>query len=348
MAHPLERDLDEVLDLTEGLWQDLQGARILVTGGTGFMGCWLLESLLHANRRLGMDLRAVVLTRDPDGFRRKAPELAEASAIQLVHGDVLRLPELPGECSHVIHAATEASAQLLRTDPLKMFDTIVLGTRNVLEWAAAKGVQRALFTSSGAVYGRQPPELARIPDSWLGAPDCANPASAYAEGKRAAESLCALFASQGRMAVAIARCFAFVGPYLPLDAHFAIGNFLRDALQGGPVVVGGDGTPLRSYLYTSDLTAWLWHLLLRGPSAQPVNVGSEEAVSIGGLAERVAQTLGPLSWKVLGTPVPDAVPERYVPGTARARELGLRQTVGLEEAILRTAAWHRSRLPLRE
>ena len=232
----LQPDLDQILDQCSSLWPSLQGARLLITGGTGFMGCGLLESLCQANRGLGLDARAVVFTRNRAAFHRKAPHLAEDPAITLIQGDIRDLSDIPGEFTHVIHAATDASAKLLREDPLRMFDTILLGTRNVLDWANAKSVERVLFTSSGGVYGPQPPELDRIPDGYLGAPDCTDPASAYAEGKRAAENLCAIYSHRKGLPVAIARCFAFVGPYLPLDAHYAIGNFIRDAMEGGPVV----------------------------------------------------------------------------------------------------------------
>lgn len=337
----LNPDLDEVLGLTESLWPRLQGARLLITGGTGFMGCWLLESLLHADRRFDLGVKAVVLTRNPEAFARKAPHLAGSPVFQFVQGDVLRFPALEGEFTHLIHGATDASTRLLDENPRQMFDTIVSGTRGALEFAQRKGVGRALFLSSGAVYGRQPAEMEQVPEAWTGAPDCADPRAAYAEGKRAAETLCAVFARQHGLPVSIGRCFAFVGPYLPLDIHFAIGNFIRDAMAGGPIRVQGDGTPFRSYLYATDLTAWLWHLLLRGDPGVPFNVGSEEAISIVDLAATVCEVLGGGSVQIQAQAVPGRKPDRYVPSTERIRtRLGLSQTVSLREGIRRTAAWH--------
>ena len=341
MTGSLERDLEEVLALTEGLWSRLRGARIFITGGTGFMGSWLLESLLRANSRFDLNLSAVVLSRDPGAFARKVSHLAQSPALRVIQGDVLHFPEVEGEFTHLIHAATDASARLSEEDPRRMFDTIVAGTRGTLEFAERKGVQRALFLSSGAVYGRQPPGLERVPEEWAGAPECADPRAAYAEGKRAAETLCAIFAARHGVPVSIARCFAFVGPYLPLDIHFAIGNFIRDALAGGPIQVRGDGTPYRSYLYASDLAAWLWHLLLRGESGVAYHVGSEEAVSIAELAEIVGRALGGVPFQVHGRPEPGRPAERYVPSTERIRSrLGLVPTISLEEGIRRTARYH--------
>ena len=343
MPTTLDQDLADILEQVGSLWSDIKGARILITGGTGFFGCWLLESLCCANRQLGLGARVSVLTRNPGAFLRKAAHLAENPAVELIEGDVLDLPDMPGEYSHLIHAAGDASTLQFQVDPIRSFNTLVLGTQNALAWATSKAVDRVLFTSSGAVYGPQPPHLNRIPEHWLGAPDCASPSAAYAEGKRAAETLCSLYSRRSGLTVTIARCFAQVGPYLPLDAQYAMGNFIRDALGGGPIIVSGDGTPYRSYLYASDLTTWLWHILLRGEPGLPVNVGSEEEISVVDLANLVLRMTGGLSVQVRGTPEPTRRPERYVPETARARAMGLQMHVDLEQAIYRTIAWNRLR-----
>ena len=339
--NPLATDLDHVLDHTRELWAELRGERIFITGGTGFFGCWLLESLLWAQDRLGLGVEAVVLTRDPDAFRAKAPHLAGHPRVTLQAGDVRSYNFPAGTFSHFIHAATDASAKLNDESPLHMLDTIVEGTRHALDHAVACGAKRFLLTSSGAVYGKQPLEMNHIPEEYTGAPDPLDPSSAYGEGKRLAEHLCALYARGSDLEPRIARCFAFVGPYLPLDIHYAIGNFIRDALRGGPIVVQGDGTPHRSYLYAADLAIWLWTILLCGSVCRPYNVGSEQSISVGNLAIAVRDLVNPKATVVVShLPDPTSHPERYVPRVQRAStELGLHQAYSLEDAIHLTARW---------
>jgi nucleoside-diphosphate-sugar epimerase len=335
-ANPLARDLDEVLATVGELWEELRNARIFITGGTGFFGCWLLETLLWASDRRNLNASVTVLTRDRAAFRSRAPHLSGHPAVSLHDGDVRDFSFPSGHFTHVVHAATTSSAPV---PPELGFDTIVTGTRRALEFARASGAGRFLLTSSGAVYGRQPPDLPAIPEDYIGAPDCTDANNAYGEGKRSAEMLCAVYASE-RLQPAIARCFAFVGPYLPLDAHFAVGNFIRDALRGGPIHISGDGTPVRSYLYGSDLAVWLWTILLRGVPLRPYNVGSDDGISIRGLAECVAQAAA--GAPTITIAVPDSAGRkaaRYVPSVSRARDLGLRTTVALHESVRRTLAW---------
>lgn len=318
-------------------WPQLAGARLLVTGGTGFIGRWLLEALVDANRRQSLGITAVVISRDPAAFAQKAPHLAGNDTIQLVQGDVLAPPRLDGTFSHVIHAATDASAWLTQNDPRRMFDTIVTGTRHTLDLAADHKA-RYFFLSSGAVYGSQPWEIEHVREDWCGGPDIQAPGNAYAEGKRAAEMLCSIYAKQFGLDVVTARIFALLGPLLSLDIHFAAGNFIRDAMAREPIIVEGAGTAVRSYLYIADLTVWLWKMVLRAEPGAVYNTGSEESVSIAELAHLTGKLLGAPEVKILGKPDAGWNPGRYVPSSEKIRnELGVDAKVGLEEAIVRTA-----------
>ena len=335
-------DLEHVLEHTRELWSEASGKSFFITGGTGFFGMWLLESFAHINDQLALGMRATILTRDPAAFARKAPHLTTRADLRLIQGDIRSFPFPEGEFDHIIHAATEASAKLNEEAPHEMLDAIVAGTRRVLDLAAQCGVKKLLLTSSGAVYGKQPSEITHISEDYFGAPDPLLSGSAYGEGKRLAEHMCCVHARQHGYEAKIARCFAFVGPHLPLDAHFAIGNFIRDAMRGTPIQINGDGTPMRSYLYASDLAVWLWTILFKAPHARAYNVGSDEGISIKSLADIVVMAHGgSLPLKLAVSPQSGCSILRYVPAIKRASEdLGLRVRINLVEGINKTFIWN--------
>ena len=282
-----------------------------------------------------------MLTRNPEAFAAKTPHITADPAITLLSGDI-RTFAFPAEHhAFILHAATDSGGQQANAPAYQLAESILEGTRHVLQFARETGVHRLLFTSTGAIYGRSA-NIAHIPEEYPAAPDPLALTSSYDEAKRMSEHLCVAYSDSTSLECAIARCFAFVGPHLPLDAHFAIGNFIASALAGKPIHIQGDGTPLRSWLYMADLAIWLWTMLVRAPKNRAYNVGSEDAYTIADAARLTARTLHPgLKVQIDGTPNPNAPLNSYVPSTERARhELNLHQTISLEEALRRTATWH--------
>jgi dTDP-glucose 4,6-dehydratase len=321
----------------------MTNSHILLTGGTGFFGKALLRHWIAMERKGQAVATVTLLSRDPDRFAAQHPTLVAHSWLRLMKGDIGDAASLPTDqaFTHVLHAAADSTTGPLLT-PQQRFDQIVNGTRNMLDLAVACGASRFLLTSSGGVYGAQPPDMEQIPEHCHTLPDPLNPAQAYSIGKRMAEHLCALTMQAHGLPIVVARCFAFVGPDLPLNVHFAIGNFIRDALQAEVITVQGDGSPLRSYMDQRDLAHWLLALLTRGRAGQAYNVGSDHAISIRDLAHSVRDLLAPHKLvRVLGEPNPAAARNRYIPSIAKARdELGLDITISLEDAIRFTAEAH--------
>ncbi len=309
---------------------------IFLTGGTGFFGKNIL-------RKLQPNVKLAILSRNPAKFKSEFSELV-ATNISFIKGDI-RDFKLPNGImyDYVMHGATEASAKLEKENPQEMYSVIVDGTKNLLKQIKGRGVERLLFISSGGIYGRQPPELSHIPETHP-----PSPLTSYGKGKLEAEKLCL----ESGIPSAIARCFAFIGPYLPLDAHFAIGNFILNGLRNEPIIVKGDGSPYRSYMYADDLVEWLWTILIKGKAGERYNVGAEEAISIVDLARLVSscfdnksevRILGiPTNHEPLVTSSQPRNPEYYVPSTQKAqKELGLKIKVDLKESILNTIEFNK-------
>jgi UDP-glucuronate decarboxylase len=314
---------------------------VFVTGGTGFFGKALLRYWSAGGLPELTGTRFTLLSRDPERFRVGYGELLAGLNVELVAGDIQRPETLPaGDYTHILHAATDSTFGPQLT-PLQRYNQIVDGTRNILDFAVAHKVGRFLLTSSGGVYGAQPSEMMQMPESYNGMPNPLNPNHAYSVAKRCAEHLCALYKESHGLETVIARCFAFVGRDLPLDVHFAIGNFIRDALSAPEITVAGDGTPIRSFMDQRDLAAWLFALLQRGTPGQAYNVGSDEEVCIRDLAHLVQGVLAPEKpVRILGTPTLNSFRNRYVPSIAKASdELGLSLSFSLADSVQEAARY---------
>jgi dTDP-glucose 4,6-dehydratase len=337
-APDIKDDLEHIIKYAGDILEEFRDKKVFITGGTGFFGIWILEALTWANAKLNLNIEAVVLTRDIENFNRKAPHIVSNKSFSFIEDDVKNFKFPKQKFNYIIHAATDSIIKYDNINSISAFYDIVEGTRHVLDFAVSCKASNMLYVSSGAVYGNQPNNLSHVPEDYMGAPDLTSLNSVYAEGKRTAEMLCTLYSNKYNLSIKIARCFAFVGPYLPLDKHFAIGNFIGDLIENKPIIIKGDGTPVRSYLYVSDLIIWLFTILVKGKNCYPYNVGSEEEVSIEKLAKIIAKFAKiPLEIEVQTKKSKHNIIDRYVPSTKRAQEeLKLKQIVDLESSIYKT------------
>ena len=341
MLHHLEEDLDLILIKTKDCWLKLRNQTIFITGGTGFFGIWLQMSFIHINRKLDLNAKIILLTRNKSKFLSDYSWLKGYEEVSFLEGDICDFEFIDDKIDYIIHAATEASVKLNLEQPLTMFETVVNGTKRILEFAKQKEVKSFLLTSSGAVYGKQPHDIVNVDENYVGAPLTFDAGAVYGEGKRMSEVLCAVYYKHYNLPVKIARCYAFVGPFLPLNSHFAIGNFINNALKNEPIIIQGDGTPYRSYMYAADLMIWLWTILFKGADNYPYNVGSDKSISIEELAYEVATATASDSNISILEKRKNEPPLRYVPSVERAKiNLGLDLNFDLHQAIKRTVKYH--------
>ena len=344
------------IELASQFSKNFENKTLLLTGGTGFFGKWLTQFFCEVNRRVrasGKKFELVLWTRNREKALESSPWLKDQSFVTWVEADIRSKVDLSAngfaatkKIDFVIHGATAASAALNDSNPLEMYDVIVEGTQNVLTVATQAKAEKFLFLSSGGVYGKQPLDVTHMKEDFDGSAKSNQIASAYAIGKKAAEFLCFTYGKQIGFDVVNARCFAFVGPYLPLDTHFAIGNFLKNAIEGNQINISGDGTPYRSYMYGTDLVEWIISLLISGEANNTYHVGSEDGRSLKDIAFLTADIVGKKLGKKIEVRIAKEAdlslpPPRYVPSTEwTQKKTGLKCKVGLEEAILKTLEWY--------
>lgn len=338
MLEYFEDDLKLVFDYTFDFWKESKNKTIFITGGTGFFGVWLIMSFVIMNRRLKLNSKMILLTRNKFLFIGKNKWLNEYPEISFLEGDIVDFDFIEEDIDYIIHAATEASEKRNIEDPLAMFETVVNGSKRILEFAKVKNVKSFLFISSGAIYGKQPTHIENVTEDYVGSPNVSDPTSVYGEGKRMAEVLCAVYNKQYNIPIKIARCYTFIGPYLPLDSHFAAGNFVRNKIRGEDIIIEGDGTPIRSYMYSADLVIWLWTILFKGKNNYPYNVGSSQSISISQLAKLISNENTLMQTNVVIKSPHSTFPvSRYLPDITRAlNELNLKIYTDLETCIKKT------------
>jgi len=310
-------------------------ATLLVIGGTGFFGKSILDSYKRELLNFWNINKVIVISRNADAFRANYPELI-TPGVELLVGDIATIDFLP-EADFVIHAAasTDSSRYLNHGEEEK--NNIIAGTLNYCKLAIKfHKKSKIIFCSSGAVYGYQPENLKSLKeDDDLGDISSLDEVKkSYAYAKRDSELAIQELAKKN-LNVVIARCFSFVGRYLPKDQHFAIGNFISDGMKGKDIFVKSEKSVYRSYMYADDLVIWLITLAENANSNCPVyNVGSDKEIEILKLANTIAEIF---DVNVTSEKIDHNLVDRYIPSIKKAKiQFNLSNTLSLKESIILT------------
>ena len=339
----IEKDCADILADNHRKLFDLKDQTVLITGGTGFVGTWLTSMIAFLNDNYDFRTRVILLSLSTDHFRNKVPHLADRNDISILEQDVRNIVDISDDVVWIIHAASSPDSRIHASNPLRTIDVIVNGTSALLAASVRlSNLRMILNISSGLVYGHQYKDIDYVPENSWGSLDPVSIAAVYAEAKRCSETICTAYRNEHRIPVVTARPFAFIGPYQMLDKPWAVNNFLRDKLLGGPIRILGNPETVRSYLYASDMAFWFLRILTGGISGQCFNVGSPHSLTLSSLAYQIANRppakvevrspqVEPKNWSVL----------TFVPDTSLARAcLGLEVTVKMDEALDKTLAWY--------
>ena len=331
----IREDLDSIAaDCRQELSQ-LSGKTLLLTGGSGFVGRYLVEVVLRFNAANAIPPCSLILvTRGPLLLAARYPDAIAAGEVDLVQwGSEFSLDLRGRRPDYVIHAAAPTDPQAVARDPGRSLRDLVRMASSTADVAKASGSRRAILISSGAVYGDQPAAMREISEDFRGGPDIASLLSVYGEGKRVSELL---FRAAG-IDQRTARVFSLIGPYQDLNSSFAVPSIIRQAVDLQSIELSGDGSPVRNYCYSVDLSTFVFKLLLGRPRHDVYNVGNRDGTaSIGDVAEMISAIFGGVEIKRRrhhSTPRPAGT--RYVPKLERMYELHSPR-VALQEALNRT------------
>ena len=308
--------------------------RILVTGGSGFLGASLCERLVQAGHEvICLDN---LLTSSIDNIEH----LLGSGNFKFIEHDVTEPIRL--EADEIYNLACPASPIHYQANPIKTMKTSVLGMIHVLGMAKRCGA-RVLQASTSEIYGD--PEVHPQPESYRGLVNTLGPRACYDEGKRAAEALCSDYRRSHDVEVRIARIFNTYGPGMATNDGRVVSNFILQTLRGEPVTVYGDGSQTRSFCYRDDLIEGLVRLMaLDGKEPRPVNLGNPEECSMLDLVQAVARACGREA-TVTYQPIPNDDPKQRCPDITRARELlNWSPAVSLQEGLQRTVSWFQNQI----
>ncbi len=357
-AAVVSRDLNYITRNLAAEFSQMAGSRLLITGGAGFLGYYVVQSVLHWNRTAGQG-RAIDVT-VYDNYVRGVPAwltaLEPLPHLSLVKHDISTpLPADIGHFDYIIHGASIASPTYYRKNPIETIDANVNGLRQLLDyfrfmWPAGSAVGGFLFFSSSEIYGNPTPENIPTPETYLGNVSCTGPRSCYDEAKRFGETLCVNFPRHFGLPVKIARPFNNYGPGLKVTDRRVLPDFARDVLAGRDIVMLSDGAPTRTFCYAADAVVGYYKILVRGGAGEAYNIGVEEPeISVLELAERVSV----LARRLFGSTVRvergvstdrDYLidnPGRRCPTITKARtQLGYHPSISLDEGLERLLVWY--------
>ncbi len=340
----IEQDCEQVVAGKLDQLAGLRGETLLITGGTGFVGTWITELVIHLNDHYNFGARVKLLSRQELDSRTVTPHLMGRNDVEFIRQDVRAITDLPEDVTLLIHAAASPDTRLHASDPLRTIRTITQGTDAVLAAAARlPRLKRIMNVSSALIYGSQPWEVKDMAENYGGGLlDCASMLSSYAEAKRLGETLVAAYRNEHRLPIVNMRPFAFIGPYQRLDRPWAINNFIRDGLLGGVIRILGDGETVRSYMYASDMAFWSLRILLSGAVGCSYNVGSPDGIRLRTLAEKIATCFpGPIQIECRGLIDGKGKRSKMIPNvSAGESQLGLSVNVDLDSAIRQTILWN--------
>lgn len=271
-------------------WEQLCGRSILISGATGMIGSFLIDVLMEK----GLDVTVYALGRNEEKARARFARWWEDPLFVFVPCDINKGLNLNVQAvDYVFHAASNTHPVAYATDPIGTITTNIIGTDNLLSFAAEHGVRRVLFASSVEVYGENRGDQEYFTEDYCGYIDCNTLRAGYPESKRAGEALCQAYIRQKGLDVVIPRLARTYGPTMLMSDTKALSQFIKKGIAGEDIVLKSAGTQLFSYTYVADAVSAVLYCLFNGQCGEAYNVAdSSSDITLRDLAGIIADCVG--------------------------------------------------------
>lgn len=344
MQESIKSDLKESLNYLLCLLEPIKNKTVTITGA-GFMGSWLARSLVWLNENHGFQIKIYLITKNPEKLQKSDNELYTRNDLNIIRSDIRSINSFPSDTNFIVHTVANPDNRVHMSDPINTIDTIVTGTKIMLDNASRlENIESIVHISSGQVYEKK----YICSDNENNMVSCRNNVnSIYPNAKRFSETLCFAYESINKLPIIIVRPFSFIGPFQELNKPWAVNSLLQEALNNQPMRIIGNGKPQRSYLYASDMAAWLLVILANGKKGEIYNLGSSESVSLLDITTKINKYLDN-NVKILVQNYNEDN-SKFIPDTRQLKEkFGLKEIFNFDNALKNTINWNMEKLLKRD
>lgn len=330
----------------------LEGKTLLISGGAGFIGSYILATIHELNNKyLSKPCRVISIDNFITGRKRRIVEEIKSDSFTFIEADVTKSFDIKGKIDYIIHAAGLASPVYYQKYPLETIESAIYGVRNLLEIARLKKIKSFLYFSSSEIYGDPDPNFIPTPETYRGNVSAIGPRSCYDESKRLGETICMVFFDKFKIPVKIVRPFNVFGPGMLPNDYRVVPMFVSNALRGKPLPVHDKGNQTRTFCYISDAIVGFLKVLLSKKNGEVYNVGNDiDEINMMKLAMMVSGLFGnKIAVQTVKYPnhYPQDEPNRRCPDLTKIKtNLGYNPSVNLKEGLRRVIKWYKEEYAL--
>ena len=313
---------------------NLHNCTILITGGTGFIGKWVVGSLLKIDDKYKINIKLIIISRQKRNILINKYLIFSDKRIRIITKDVKNIKKInSSSIKYCIHLASDTNYKNVN-DKKYLTNTIVKGGLNLLNLIKKNKITNIIYASSGAVYGNLKQPINGYKENMNTTSENYEPKNYYGLTKNFIEKKYLFSLKDNKYNLKILRIFTLIGQHLPINSHYAIADFSRNSLSNKNIIIKNNPKNLRSYLYIGDLTTWIIKILITKQKKRIYNIGSDKKINILNLAKKIIRLHNSKS-KIIYEKKITKITNDYIPNIDVAKKDGFKIYTSLNKSILK-------------